>query len=369
MKIIFYDINLKNLQKYISDIVDKMIIDGQEIVLLYDEYDQEGYDYYSNKECLIMQNKALTYNGIQKILLNLKPDLFMVNAQRLSDSAFVTVAKSLNIKTGMIQHGMYIPFMKREKYYLIKKVLKTIKYFMYSQVIAKTINKNRLFVFKSFYNTFVKGVIYKDAVNFIQYVNVDFILVYGEYWKEYHKDVFGYKLEQQYIIGYHELNKVDAINSKQHEEDAVCYIAQTLVEDGRLDRNIMEEFLINLLKYTPNKTIYVKLHPRTDKSLFLDKRFILLEKEIPNCRLYVGHYSSLIALLGYLKGDIVLYEFEGHSIPFYFKEFSNITNDYKDILHTVSNNSNKIEPYFASGYTTSKVVNLIYKKINTNNLQ
>jgi hypothetical protein len=372
MKIIFYDINLLNHKKYIGDIIDNMILDNN-IFIMYDEYNEEGYNYFKNKNCVLIHNKFITYRGIKKNLTNLNPDLLIVNAQRLSDSAYVAISKQLNIKTIMIQHGMYIPFMKRERFFFLKKISKTIKYFMYSQAIAKVVNENGLKVFKKFLQTFVKGKIYKDSINFYNSVNVDYVLVYGEYWKQYHYDIFGYDLEQQMVIGYHELNKIDDIKNKKFEKNSICYIAQTLVEDGRLDRSKMIKFIDILKKISKNRQIYIKLHPRSDRTLYDNEKFILLEDNIPNVGLYIGHYSSLIALVGYLKGNTILYEFKEHKIPHYFREFSKIVYTEKELLNLLNynlfekNETEKIEYYFSKSYKTSKVVEIIYNLLKENN--
>jgi hypothetical protein len=371
MKIIFYDINLLNQKKYIGDIIDSFISNNKNnVVILYDEFDEEGFDYFKDKNCEVIQNKSITYNKIKKSLLYLNPELLIVNAQRLSDTAYVSVAKQLGIKTMMIQHGMYVPFLKRESFYLFKKILKTLKYFMYSQVIAKVISQNGITVFKKFTDTFIKGKIYKDAIDFTNQINVDHVLVYGEYWKKYHHDIFGYSFEQQTVIGYHELNKVDAIKSKIFEKTAVCYIAQTLVEDGRFDRGSMELFVKNLEEIAKYKKVYIKLHPRSDRTLYENKNLILLDNDIPNVGIYLGHYSSLIALVGHLQGRTILYEFDEHEIPYYFKEFAKVVRTKESLLEEVNNdisqnNSDKsliIERYFSKSYSTDRTVALIYEQ-------
>lgn len=370
MKIVFYDINLLNQKKYIGEIIDSFISDNKNnVVVLYDEFDEEGYNYFKDKDCEVIKNRAITYNSIKANLTKLNPDVFVVNAQRLSDTAYVTVAKTLDIKTIMIQHGMYIPFLKRESFYLFKKILKTLKYFMYSQVIAKALNQSGIQVFQDFYMTFVKGKIYKEAISYTDKINVDFVLVYGEYWKKYHHDIFGYSFEQQTVIGYHELNKVDAIKSKEFEKTAVCYIAQTLVEDGRFDRELMELFVKNLEEIAKYKKVYIKLHPRSDKTLYINKNLTLLESDIPNVGVYLGHYSSLIALVGHLQGRTILYEFDNHEIPYYFKEFTKVVRTKESLLKELNNdisqnNSDKsliIERYFSKSYSTDRTVEMIYE--------
>jgi hypothetical protein len=371
VKIVFYDINLLNLKKYIGVIIDSFISDkNNNVVIFYDEFNEEGFNYFKDKNCQVLKNRAITYRAIKKNLLHMGADMFVVNAQRLSDTAYVTVAKSLKIKTLMIQHGMYIPFMRRENFYLIKKTIKTLKYFMYSQVIAKALGLNGIYIFKDFYTTFVKGKIYKEVIGYTNSINVDNVLVYGEYWKQYHHDIFGYSLDQQYILGYHELNKVDAIKQKLYEENTVCYIAQTLVEDGRFDKHEMIKFITILSKIAITKKVYIKLHPRSDKTLYNDKNFILLEQEIPNTEYYLGHYSSLLALVGHLNGKVLLYEFKGHEIPFYFKEFSKLVVDFDELLILLerpnkrtddSNQKEIIDNYFSKSFDVEGAVKLITK--------
>ena len=371
MKIIFYDINLLNQKKYIGDIVNYYIDNTDvDVIILYDEFDKTGFEFFKDKQCQLIHNNAFTYSGIKKLLKKNNPELFMVNAQRLSDSAFVTVAKTIGIETGMIQHGMYIPFMQRERFYLIKKVFKTLKFFMYSQVIAKAIDLNGIEVFKKYLKTFVKGEVYKKAIDFTDKVNTDFVLVYGEYWKEYHRDIFGYQLEQQDVIGYHELNKLTLILSKPFEEDSVCYIAQTLVEDGRLNRNEMINFLTSLSEVAKKTKVYIKLHPRSDKELYTDSKFILLETDIPNAGCFLGHYSSLLALVGGLKRKLILFEFDEHEIPNYFKNISYTTSNRSDFLKliydrtlTIKADTKDIDFYFERGYSTENVVDKITSNI------
>ncbi|WP_303852216.1 hypothetical protein [Seleniivibrio woodruffii] len=369
MTIVFYDINLLNLKKYIGDIVCGLIEDKTvRVILLYDEFSQEGYDFYKEKNCKIIKNSAVAYSSVRKFLESINPDLFMVNAQRLSDTAFVAVAKTLGIKTGMIQHGMYIPFLKRERFFLIKKIFKTIKYFLYSQVIATAIHKNGFDVFSKFFATFVKGEIYKSSVDFYEQINTDFVLVYGEYWKHYHNEIFGYPLASQHTIGYHELNRVPVILAQPFQKDAVCYIAQTLVEDGRIDRRVMESFLSNLSATAGDRIVNVKLHPRSDNTLYKYHNFILSKHDIPNAGIFVGHYSSMIALVGHLKRKLVLYELPGHDIPVYFKKIATVADDYGSFASALEEPASElydknISHYFSDGYNTEKVINLLRQQI------
>ena len=54
----------------------------------------------------------------------------------------------------------------------------------------------------------------------------------------------------------------------QEKEDAVCYICQTLVEDGRLSKKDFDEFLLAMYNsLEPEQALYLKLHPRSKHEL------------------------------------------------------------------------------------------------------
>lgn len=371
MKIAFYNSYLVNLKRFVGDIIDELILlENVDVILIYDEFSSEGYEYFKDKKCTLIKNQAVTYNQILRQFKAIDVNMFIVLAQRINDAAFVGIAKSLHIKTGWIQHGMYIEFAKRGPLFIIKNIIKTMKFFMYTQTIARLVKKNRFEVFKKFYNVFLRGKIFKNEIDFTDALNTDFILIHGEYWKHYHQMHFGYNFDQQHLIGYPELAKVDSVKSKKKIENSVCYIAQTLVEDGRLDIKIMNMFLDNLEFINKQKKIFVKLHPRSNRDLYEQRGFELIDDEVPHCEEYIGHYSSLLALAGHVSDKVVLYEFEGHPIQEYFKAFSYVTYNYEDfnkivLTPAIGHNqiSNSSEYYFAPGYETKKAVDFIMSEI------
>ncbi|EKE75362.1 polysialyltransferase family glycosyltransferase [Gallaecimonas xiamenensis] len=363
----FYDVNLLNHKNYIGDIILEFFNNDYSVTLFYDEFHVEAFNFFSKYKIEMVKNGIFSRSRIKKKLINSGAQVLIVNAQRLSDSAFVTVARSLGIKTGMIQHGMYIPFMKRERFFLFKKAIKTLRYLAYSFIIARTLGKDFGNVFRSFFGTFVKGAVYKDAVHFHKEVNTDFVLVYGPYWKQYHSDNFGYDEFQMYDIGYHELSKIDMIKGSPIEQDTVCYIAQTLVEDGRLPKEMQIEFLEQLERLDTVQVV-IKLHPRSDKSMYEGRGFRLHEDaNLPHCPLYIGHYSSLLALAGSISG-MVLYEFPGHDIPDYFSSHAIVVKNVKDVSKTISNSlklpscitGSNFDDVFSFGYTPQLAFKIIH---------
>ncbi|WP_417360034.1 hypothetical protein [Gallaecimonas pentaromativorans] len=366
--IAFYDVNLLNHKNYIGDIICEFVSNGYSVTLFYDEFSQEGFDFFKCLDVKIIRNGLVSKRTIEKKLLESRASTLIVNAQRLGDTAFVTVAKEMGIKTGMIQHGMYVPFMKRERFFLVKKAIKTLRYFIYSFIISKALDRKFNEVLKCFLNTFVKGGIYKDSIPFHEEVNTDYVLVYGPYWKDYHRDIFGYRSAQMFDLGYHELSKIDETKNKKMEPMTVCYIAQTLVEDGRLARQLQESFLDALEKLKGVKVV-IKLHPRSNRAMYEGRGFRLEEKRgVPHCPLYIGHYSSLLALAGSVS-TMVLFEFPGHEIPEYFSRNAAVVNAVEQLSPTIEEILEKGMPsaggsfddIFSLGYSPERAFSIIQK--------
>jgi len=216
MNILFYDINLINLKNYVGDLILN-VSEKHSVILMYDEYNSSADLHFQNINCKLIKCTKLSYNGMVELFRSLAPDLVVVNAQRISDSALLAIAKKSDVETLMIQHGMYIPFMKRERFFFFKKIAKTFKYLLYSNIVSKAINESSAKVFYAFYRVFVKGEPYRETIFFHDEINADNVFVYGDYWKDYHATNFGYQYGCQQTIGYHDLSKVGLIKGKPCE--------------------------------------------------------------------------------------------------------------------------------------------------------
>ena len=351
INIAIYDVNLLNHKNYIGEIILELSKNDTKIYAFYDEFEETSYEFLTGLGIECIKVHSVRHGFIKKLFVKNNIDLLLHNAQRLGDSAFVTIARQLGIKSIMIQHGMYVPHLKREKSLFITKIAKTIRYIRYAKIISKSISIPFPTVFKSFYSHFVKNVDYTDAIPFYQNVNSNTVFTYGEYWSEYHKKNFGYKEEQLTVIGYHELKKVIQLRDSDMLHGRFTYIAQTLVEDGRLDRASMEAFLKQLDKLAEfhQKKIAVKLHPRSDLSLYDLPNFECFTDEVPKTSVYIGHYSSLIALVNRIA-PVYLYEFPGHKTPDYFLFNASVYSD----MDALSKDIGKLE--FLDGFETANKV-------------
>jgi hypothetical protein len=326
-RILFFDLNLIGIARYPLQIANKINTKDctNQFYFLYEE-DPDGKIKELNllipKNSKLIKVKSNSFKSLRNLLSELNLDVLVVSAQRIPDSALVATANSLGIKTIMLQHGLYIPFMKKSIAIFIRKIFKTVRYFQYAITISKAIHGNRINVVLTYMKVFIGG---KKISNYklpLDKINACKVLVYGEYWKKYHHKEFGYNFSQQITVGYPDLIQLDGIK-KNPQEDAVCYICQTLVEDDRLPRVDMDRFINTLSENIGSKRLYIKLHPRSDltiyKPLLSRKNIIFLDKEFPHCEKYIGHYSSLLAMGMYLTNKIFLWKFNEH-------------NDYPDYL-------------------------------------
>jgi len=371
-KIAFFDLNIIGIGRYplkIAKEIEKEN-DNVEFYFLYEEDPDNKID--EIKEVLPIKSQLIrikkpNYRYLKNLMQEINPDSFLVMAQRIPDSALVSVANDLGIKTFKFQHGLYIPFMKRNISMLVSKITKTVRYLRYSLVIAEAIKENKIRILKEYINIFLRGKKITHTNLPLNKINVNTVFVYGEYWKQYHNEEFGYSYEQQIIVGYPDLMQLEEIKQRK-KEDAICYICQTLVEDGRLKREQMEEFINVISENIGDKKLYIKLHPRSDMTLYKllqhRKNIIFVKTDFPHCSKYIGHYSSMLAIAMYLTDDIFLWKFENHNeYPFYLvqnsKYLSNNLNDFLQFMNINKKtviNQNDIEKYFMYSNNPSNVI-------------
>ena len=248
----FFDLKLVGVLRYPAEVafeIEKLKPDAS-FVFFFDELNGSSINDALNKlpkNSKIVQVHDASYELISNLLKDNAVEHLTVMAQRIPDSAFVSIANQLSIETVMMQHGLYIPFIKREKTVFIKKLAKVVRFIKYLKVISKAINTSFIKALRSYFNVFVIGQNFTQSGLPQSKINANSVLVYGDYWKEYHRDNFGYRTSDCHVIGYPELEELKE-KSMISRQDGVCYIAQTLVEDGRLEKAILVKFLNNLLQ-------------------------------------------------------------------------------------------------------------------------
>ena len=340
MKIAFFELTIHGVSRYpsrLSHVLSKHD-DAHEFIFYCDHVKYNNENDALNtlpKNSIIKPIGAPTAKNILNLLKEDQPDCLVVMAQRMPDSAFVIAAKSLGIKTIMYQHGLYIPFMKREAKIFIEHLGKTIRYMRYAMAIGTMTGQGRLKTLLNYINVFVKGKPASDAFEDLNLLNTDKVLVYGDHWKEYHAEQFGYSIDQQINVGYPDLEGISELQNKKPVKN-LCYIAQTLIEDGRMDWQIMVSFIESLSSIVRrhNIPLIIKLHPRSDLSLYesLQGYATFEQQDFPVCDTYIGHYSSVIIKGAFISNKLILVDFPDHEIPEYISELKSAISDYSDVV-------------------------------------
>ena len=333
-RLLFYDIAGTNFSKYIPDLLEELNRKKKFQILL--AYEEDPNDYGLKFLSKFKTKKVGLLNRVDKLVMEFNPDVVVVNAQRIPDSFLVSYCNSLGIKTVMIQHGMYNGFLKRETSLFISKIYKSFKYFIYVYRLSKVLKVSMFTLLKQFTNTFIKGMPYKNELSSYDLINTKKIMVYGDYWIKYHVDYFGYNSKQSIVVGYPELKKSFL---QKEAKDGYCYIAQTLVEDGRMSKEMFDEVISFLQNLSKDNFVTVKLHPRSNKDLYRNLNIVDI---LPSTINYIGHYSSLLAIPIYNKRNVFLLPLKNHNIPDYFQKSCLIYDDWRDYDGKIPEIKNKL---------------------------
>lgn len=374
MNILFYDIVPTNIIRFFKDLVLELKEENIEnrFFFLYEHDDGKSIkdvqsEYFFSQKIGYCQFKDI--NWFSHYMIENSIDVLFINGQRIADDRVVLAAKQNNVKTYMLQHGMYIPFLKRDSAFFLSKIRKTISYLYYAFDIGVHSGKNWSIVF-DYIKSYIFGANQVDIDIDRSQLNVDHVFVYSQYWKDFHSKQFGYPHAKQSVVGTPDLRTMDLFLKTPAKPNEVCYIAQTLVEDGRLERTDQEAFFEKLVEATKNLnfSLKVKLHPRSDLTLYKWKEAShveILEHDLPVSGVYIGHYSTLLAK-PMMKKDIkvIIFEYENHPTPIYFKECSSqVINDIMKIQSSLISEKREvsdIERYFERGDEyTKKIVGFI----------
>lgn len=371
MNILFFDVVPTNIVRFFKGIVDELsnLEDGIQYFFLLEENDHYDSSHveesYTNAKSIgYVKNRKV--NWFKNYLVSNKIDGVVTNAQRIPDDMVVLAANELCIPTFMFQHGMYIPFMKRNLSFYFGKINKTIRYLVYASEISKHLGLGRFALTKKYFQSYVLGHNQVQLNIPRSKMNVRKVYVYGDYWKKFHESQFGYCDNSQQIVGYPDISDI-FYETFDELAEGVCYVAQTLVEDGRLEAKLQIEFFNKLLLETSNLGVplSVKLHPRSNKELYAGadgfSHVTFYEGKFPIVSKYVGHYSTLLVKGMIISGDVCIYEYPKHPTPEYFVESSTYlvrnTDDLKEwLLSNNSIDSKYIKNYFELTPNTYRIV-------------
>lgn len=338
--IYFYDKNEVLLDRFPSQISNEMISQDKSkynFIFIHSEYFKKNESPNKLPENSIIQyNPSLNTVLISELIIKFPPHAFICIGLRIPDILLISYFNKLGVKTYMVQHGLFVKHLTRIPfiYHIYSKFNQFKKYFIYSYRISKMINKPFFQTIKDMSRFYIKGNCkFKElkTANETKLIS-NKVFAFDDSWKEYYKN-YGYEQDQFIFFGNPDYSIVKNFNISD-QEDAICYICQTLVEDGRYLRKDYLNFLLGLKNNLPDKKIYLKLHPRSDMRMYqeLESKNFILTREFKNCKTYLGHYSSLLEISYQLGRKVILWNLDRHSIPENYLKYADfVTNDFNEL--------------------------------------
>ena len=247
--------------------------------------------------------------------------LVIISGQRPADLRVLVAASALSIPVVYKMHGLYIPYMKRGVSFYLMKLGKSIRTLFY--LVDIWFFTRNYFISYGMLMSFIFGRS-RNLWAGANELRVKVGLIWSEYWDSWHHEHWAMQPEDGWVI----VGNPDTVKFKQVEVDdgGLVYIYQTLIEDGRIDVKLMNQFYDNLqiIAKSVMRTVHVKWHPRGDKKILseLIDRGFRIHSDMPKSDLYIGHYSSLLGMVPLLGGQVIAVELDGHPTPDPIKNIS-----------------------------------------------
>jgi len=356
-----FDTNAADLDRYLVFMLDIEV--APKLIVLEDpkEYDKYKINGKFKNSSNIICSAWYSIDKFKKLFKENNIKYLVINAHRIPDVHIIIAAKSLNIKVLYLQHGMYIPFMKRVPSLFIKKFFKSLRYLYYAYNSARYLND---FSFsKKLFQIHMMGK-KRDIIKNYD-IFPDRAGVFSNYWKKWHKKYYLFANDSMFIMGTPDFRKYKFTEPLPNNYIAYCY--QVLLEYGRITKNKMFEFYENLYKWANqnNYKIIVKVHPVADKKILKELEnkfnFILEYDNIPNTEVVIGHYSSLLPFWGINNRKVICVELEGHDIHESIAEWAYVTDDiYKVNIDKIQVDSKKCRYFFENNIPVEKLREMLF---------
>lgn len=265
---------------------------------------------------------------IEKWVEEEKPDILFSNAMNTYNELWNCICNRKGIQTFFYPHGFQIDNLFYKKSALLSKVTKILRYAYAIWNISKEIDRSFVKMFKDYSSYISNGAALVGTSMDDKRLYPSKVFVYSDYYKEFWHRKYGITGVEYVNIMPYDFLLVEPVMAKPQEE-AVCYITQTLHEDGRYSKEEFYELLISYRKLAENvKKLYVKLHPRVDSAEY-DKAFeglnnVEIVRDFPNCKCYITHYSSMAYTAKLVSGNVIIHELPGQPTHEVYKEVASV---------------------------------------------
>jgi len=332
----FYDLNEVLIDRYPAKIAQRLSkeINSNNFIFIY----SEQYDYAAPKNIpegsKFFYIKNLKKEELEKLFDKYPPHSLTTIAQRIPDMWMLTFFNHRNVPTFLVQHGLWSDRLERIPLIplLLKKFSKFQSYLRHVRAICKM---NNIPLIPTLVDLYKFLLLENIDIPKTKYLDIDKLrankaFVFDDSWNNYYEKKYGYNRNDLIYIGnpdYLLLKGID-LNKK---EDAVCYVCQSLVEDGRFSLKEYTSFLRILERnVTDKKKLYIKLHPRSKLKfydLFKTNKNVVLTHDLPVCRYYIAHYTGLLATVRQISENVLIWKLKNHHIPQYFNRFASVITD------------------------------------------
>lgn len=359
MKAIFYDTSATMLKKNHSPIAKYFLKKKSNFQTVFISNETgSNLDTQKNKSDeidLLNQNntrfivfKSFNHKRLRELLKREKPDFLFIAGYRIYDQLITAICNKENIKIYNLQHGFEVDSVNYKINSILLKTIKVLRLLLASFNLGLVSNSNPFLLTLHYVNYILKGSMLKNTLLDNKLFHPTLTFVYSDYYKEFWFKKFGLDKSKMTYITPNDFAIINKIKKKSRQKGC-CYIAQTLVEDGRLSKN---EFRLLLKEYEAIvksvDAFIIKIHPRSDVSnySFLTKYHnVKIVRELPNCNFYLSHYSSLIYTVAFLSKNIILHELNSHKTPEIFKQINpKICTTTSEIISIINDASDETLP-------------------------
>lgn len=347
----FYDLNEVLIDRYPAQIASLIAshTGNNNFIFIYSEKYRNSAPLNTPKGSMAFYIPGLEKRKIKDIVLQYPPIAMTTIAQRIPDMWMLSLFNHIGCPTFVVQHGLWSDRLERISLLplLVGKYRKFINYTYHVYSTCKLNNMSFVKTLSELYRFLLREDI--DVPDTSQ-LNSDMLrgskaFIFDESWNDYYIKKYGYSAENLVYIGnpdYAILKNIDMTR----KEDAVCYICQSLVEDGRYTNAQYRKYLKILDESVASrKKLYIKLHPRSRIELyemFRDNNNVVFTNDLPACNYYIGHYSGLLATVAQISENILIWLLAEHHTPEHFLRYGSIiTSDPKDIGKFISGNYQK----------------------------
>lgn len=314
-KVLLFEIDAVNVIRYY---LDALQLDGCFVsVLIESDYERALLLSLLDKRNVSLQVYSMQGLGARQTgeLIG-QYDVLLINGQRIPDTYLTLLAHRKKVAVLYMQHGMYVPFMKRSFGFFLPKITKAGRYLVMAVTTAWMLKKIGLLW--EFANNFLIGFRKNRYYHkYSDHLLPDRSLVFSTYWSEWHQHHYFHPAYNQLsIIGNPDANR---FATRTMPKDSCCYCYQTLVEDGRVDKVVITDLIRSMreLCHRQGFGFSVKSHPRMSASMrewILHEGLTIEDAILPLTSVVFGHYSSLLPFWSYKGSITVSITLPGHDL-------------------------------------------------------